>query len=89
MRCMRDDKSNTDGKNSQIYPALAQVSGELFGLCVVGTHGEVHYLSRRVSFYDSETDGFHKQKSCALEAIAAPRAITLAKKFMAMITFSV
>jgi glutaminase len=50
MRCMRDDKSNTDGKNSQIYPALAQVSGELFGLCVVGTHGEVHYLSRRVSF---------------------------------------
>jgi glutaminase len=36
MRCMRDNKSNTDGKNSQLYPALAQMPSELFGICVVG-----------------------------------------------------
>jgi glutaminase len=35
-------KSNTDGKNSQVYPALAQVPSALFGVCVVGTNGEVH-----------------------------------------------
>ena len=29
-------KSNRDGENSQIYPALAGVSKELFGICVVG-----------------------------------------------------
>ena len=42
-----------------------------------------------MSFYDGETDGFHKQKSCALAAMAAPGTITFAKKFMAVITFSV
>jgi hypothetical protein len=42
MRCMRDNKSNTDGKNLQIYRALAQVPSELFRICVVGTTGEIH-----------------------------------------------
>jgi glutaminase len=35
-------KSNTDGQNSQVYPALASVPGNLFGLCVVGTTGRVY-----------------------------------------------
>jgi glutaminase len=35
-------KSNTDGKNSQVYPALAEVPSDLFGVCVVGTKGEVY-----------------------------------------------
>ena len=34
-------KSNTDGKNSQVYPALANVPSDLFGICVVGTSGNV------------------------------------------------
>jgi glutaminase len=35
-------KSNTEGKNSQVYPALARVSSELFGVCVVGTGSNVY-----------------------------------------------
>jgi glutaminase len=35
-------KSNTEGENSQVYPALARVPSELFGICVVGTSGNVH-----------------------------------------------
>jgi glutaminase len=40
-------KSNTDGHNSQIYlaqvyPALARVPCDLFGVCVVGTSGSVY-----------------------------------------------
>jgi glutaminase len=35
-------KSNTDGNNSQVYPALAEVPSNLFGVCVVGTNGEVY-----------------------------------------------
>jgi glutaminase len=35
-------KSNTEGQNSQVYPALARVPRELFGVCVVGTSGNVH-----------------------------------------------
>lgn len=35
-------KSNSDGQNSQVYPALAEVPSELFGICVVGTDGEVY-----------------------------------------------
>jgi glutaminase len=31
----------TEGQNSQVYPALARVSSELFGICVVGTAGDV------------------------------------------------
>jgi glutaminase len=34
--------SNTDGRNSQVYPALAAVPSTLFGVCVVGTNGEVY-----------------------------------------------
>ena len=35
-------KSNTDGENSKVYPALARVPSKLFGICVVGTTGNVH-----------------------------------------------
>jgi glutaminase len=35
-------KSVTEGKNSEVYPALARVPGELFGICVVGTSGNVY-----------------------------------------------
>ena len=35
-------KSNGDGQNSQVYPALARVPRELFGICVVGTSGRVY-----------------------------------------------
>ena len=34
-------KSNTEGENSQVYPALARVPRDLFGICVVGTPGNV------------------------------------------------
>lgn len=34
-------KSNTEGQNSQVYPALARVQSSLFGICVVGTTGNV------------------------------------------------
>ena len=35
-------KSNTEGENSQVYPALARVPNDLFGVCVVGTSGRVY-----------------------------------------------
>jgi glutaminase len=35
-------KSVTEGKNSEVYPALASVPSELFGICVVGTSGNVY-----------------------------------------------
>lgn len=35
-------KSNTDGQNSQVYPALARVPSDLFGICIVGTNGAVY-----------------------------------------------
>lgn len=35
-------QSNRDGTNSQVYPALARVPSELFGVCVVGTSGQVY-----------------------------------------------
>jgi glutaminase len=34
-------QSNTDGQNSQVYPALARVSRDLFGICIVGTSGRL------------------------------------------------
>jgi glutaminase len=34
-------KSNTDGQNSLVYPALARVKSDLFGICVVSTIGDV------------------------------------------------
>jgi len=37
-------KSNTDGQNSQVYPALARVPSDLFGVCVVGTSGNVYAI---------------------------------------------
>jgi len=35
-------KTNTDGQNSQVYPALASVSSSLFGVCVAGVSGNVY-----------------------------------------------
>jgi glutaminase len=35
-------KSNTEGENSQVYPALARVPGNLFGICIAGTSGRIH-----------------------------------------------
>jgi glutaminase len=35
-------KSNTEGENSQVYPALARVPRDLFGICMVGTSGKVY-----------------------------------------------
>jgi glutaminase len=35
-------KSNADGENSQVYSALARVPSSLFGICVVGTSGNVY-----------------------------------------------
>jgi glutaminase len=35
-------RSNKDGKNAQVYPALAEVPSDLFGICVVGTNGEIY-----------------------------------------------
>lgn len=37
-------KSNTDGLNSQVYPALARVPSDLFGVCLVGTNGNIHAI---------------------------------------------
>jgi glutaminase len=37
-------KSNNDGKNSQVYPALAKVPSDLFGICIVGTSGNVYAI---------------------------------------------
>ena len=37
-------KSNTDGQNSQVYPALARVPSQLFGICTVGTNGAVYAI---------------------------------------------
>jgi len=35
-------KSNTEGENSDVYPALARVPSDLFGICVIGTSGDVY-----------------------------------------------
>ncbi len=35
-------RSVTDGQNSTVYPALARVPTDLFGICVVGTNGNVY-----------------------------------------------
>ncbi len=34
--------SNTEGQNSQVYPALARVPSHLFGICLVGTSGNIY-----------------------------------------------
>lgn len=34
--------SNTDGQNSQVYPALAEASPDLFGISIVGASGNVY-----------------------------------------------
>ena len=35
-------KTNADGQNSQVYPALATATRDLFGVCVVGTGGHAY-----------------------------------------------
>ncbi len=35
-------KPNTDGEISQVYPALARVPSDLFGVCIVGTSGRIY-----------------------------------------------
>lgn len=37
-------RSNREGQNSQVYPALARVPDDLFGICVVGTSGSVYAI---------------------------------------------
>jgi len=37
-------KSVTEGENSKVYPALARVPSDLFGICVVGTGGNVYAI---------------------------------------------
>jgi glutaminase len=37
-------RANADGENSQVYPALARVPSELFGICVVDTSGKVYVV---------------------------------------------
>jgi hypothetical protein len=34
--------SNAEGENSQVYPALARVPSQLFGICIVGASGNVY-----------------------------------------------
>src|SRR4051812_4127530 len=34
-------RSNADGRNSNVYPALERVSSNLFGVCVAATGGDV------------------------------------------------
>lgn len=35
-------RSNTEGSNSQVYPALAEVPSTLFGVCVIATNGNAY-----------------------------------------------
>ncbi len=36
--------SNTEGQNSQVYPALARMPSELFGICIASTNGKVYSI---------------------------------------------
>lgn len=38
----KQGKENTDGQNSTVYPALARVPSDLFGICVVGASGNIY-----------------------------------------------
>src|SRR5262245_4595376 len=35
-------RTDAEGETSQVYPALARVPGELFGICVAGIGGEIY-----------------------------------------------
>ena len=39
--------SNRDGGTSQVYPALARVDPDLFGICLVGASGRVYGVGRQ------------------------------------------
>ena len=62
-------KSNSDGENSQVYPALARVPSNLFGICVVGTSGKV-YAAGDID-YEFSIMSVSKPISCA--CFIAPR----------------
>ena len=46
--------SNQDGATSQVYPALARVPAELFGICVVGVDGGVFAVGDADTYPDIE-----------------------------------
>jgi glutaminase len=35
-------RSNAEGRNSEVYPSLATVPADLFGVCIVGVNGGCH-----------------------------------------------
>src|SRR5262245_64064047 len=35
-------RSDNEGENSQVYPALAKVPSDLFGVCIAGTSGHIY-----------------------------------------------
>jgi len=35
-------RSNNEGENSQVYPALAKAPSDLFGVCIAGTSGQIY-----------------------------------------------
>jgi glutaminase len=35
-------RGNTEGQNSQVYPALARVPSDMFGICIVGVRGNIY-----------------------------------------------
>jgi glutaminase len=35
-------KADSEGRNSQVYPALARIPSELFGICVAGVSGNIY-----------------------------------------------
>jgi glutaminase len=37
-------KSHNEGNNSQVYPALARVPSELFGICIAGVSGKIYAI---------------------------------------------
>jgi hypothetical protein len=63
-------KSNRDGENSQVYPGLAGVSKELFGVCVVGTSGNV--LRYGLPVHDHERLEAFCVRSCVRGHFASP-----------------
>ena len=39
-------KSNREGRTSSVYPSLAAIREDLFGICVVGTGGRLYATGR-------------------------------------------
>jgi len=47
-QCCERFKANTDGRNSDVRPALADAPQKLFGLCAAGSSGSVHAVRVRI-----------------------------------------